>query len=518
MCRTLINPSRERNVLHYTDKGRKTHSFAPGREPLRGQPKWVPFHHFALISSSISFCPRHLQSGRSLRYPPLDTNHRDKHGFGTPGREIKPVNRRCRHHQRTPSVLMYLVELKPGKEELYRSSDELALAIRNGDVDARSRVYHRATAKWISITLHPQYRAIVSANNEELVIRPTRRPWRLGAATEQPLDAAAVDPSGVTNTLHRWRRPLALGLAALLLMSGLQLAFSGPRPPWSGGSQRAVTKAKASRKVEAKPRTTPSGKPQTVKASRHPALIAFTSRNAKPPEETASIERSAGSRRKMTAILPRAPKLGSRSLGDALTTESAKAEGNSPDALFARYSAAHDSTYSRLQAGMRVARLSRLFAPARLSPAGGVNDTRMSLAGAANFIRLYRQQQALIEQAYQDTVTAMAKLNRWSPKQVRAWYGREPRKETPTLELLSGSLLSSIDSVLGVLDAQAGAYKIRGTAIAFEEPTAGQKYGALRRRIKEQIDAAVAAGGATSGGPTGLLLQAIGTTSLPRET
>jgi len=69
---------------------------------------------------------------------------------------------------------MYLVELRPGKEELYRSSDELALAIRNGDVDSRSRVYHRATAKWISITLHPQYRAIVAAAKEDSGGRPLR--------------------------------------------------------------------------------------------------------------------------------------------------------------------------------------------------------------------------------------------------------------------------------------------------------------------------------------------------------
>ena len=57
---------------------------------------------------------------------------------------------------------MYLVELRPGKEELYRTGDELAAAIRNGDVDMHSRIYHRATSKWISVTLHPQYKAIVS--------------------------------------------------------------------------------------------------------------------------------------------------------------------------------------------------------------------------------------------------------------------------------------------------------------------------------------------------------------------
>ena len=57
---------------------------------------------------------------------------------------------------------MYLVELRPGKEELYRTTEELAAAIRKGDVDGHSRIYHRATSKWISVTLHPQYKAIVA--------------------------------------------------------------------------------------------------------------------------------------------------------------------------------------------------------------------------------------------------------------------------------------------------------------------------------------------------------------------
>jgi hypothetical protein len=195
-----------------------------------------------------------------------------------------------------------------------------------------------------------------------------------------------------------------------------------------------------------------------------------------------------------------------------------KADDKSVEALVTRYVAAHDSARTRLESGMRVARLTRLFAVSRLTPNGGVTDTRMSLAGAANFIRVYRQQQAAIERAYQDTVTAMARQQGWSPKKVRTWYSRPPRREPASLELLSGSLLASIDSLLGVLADQAGAYKIRGTAIAFEDPSAGQSYGGLRRRIKEQIDAAVAAGGATSPGPAGLLLRAIGTTSLPRET
>ena len=194
------------------------------------------------------------------------------------------------------------------------------------------------------------------------------------------------------------------------------------------------------------------------------------------------------------------------------------AKANSVDALLSGYEAASDEASARLEAGMRVARLNRLFALTRLSPGGGVTDTRLSLAGTANFIRVYRQQQAGVEQAYKDSVALRSKLHGWTPKDVRQWDSRLVRKETPTLELISGTLLASIDSILGVLDAQAGAYKIRGTAIAFEDPSAGQAYGTLRRRIKEQIDAAVSAGGATSSGPTGLLLQAIGTSVLPRET
>jgi hypothetical protein len=395
---------------------------------------------------------------------------------------------------------MYLVELRPGKEELYRSSDELALAIRNGDVDSRSRVYHRATAKWISITLHPQYKAIVAAAKEDPT-PPSRRGWGiLGGAT--PAEAPSSDGSASNgNLLHRWRRPLALGLSGLLLMSGVKLAFSGPRPPWAGRARTVAVRLSTVRAEKAE-------KAERVDRADGGVQLSLASMGS---AQLPVLE--------IAPVLPRAPRLRSVTLRNAVRRGSAGAvDANSPDGLFARYAVAHDSAQTRLESGMRVARLARLFAPGRLTPRGGVAETRLSLAGAGNFIRVFREQQAAIEAAYEDSVTALAKQYGWPPAKVRQWYSRAPRKEAPTLELLSGSLIASIDSILGVLDAQAGAYKIRGTAIAFEDPSAGQAYGALRRRIKEQIDAAVSAGAALSAGPTGLLLQAIGTTTLPRET
>jgi hypothetical protein len=413
---------------------------------------------------------------------------------------------------------MYLVELSPGKEELYRSSDELALAIRNGDVDGRSRIYHRATAKWISITLHPQYKAILTTPKEEPVARPARKGWTfLGGINPAP--ESATEPA-VSNghLLQHWRRPLALGISGVLLILGIQLAFSGPRPPWAGRGRLVATKAPHRGPAVA---PEPAGRQEIVSLASTTVWPAEASRSEVAPTEAArSIDTvAAAGVTKIPRVLPRAPRLRSKSLQAALETETPKeVDGKTVEAMLGRYAGAHDSARERLENGMRVARLGRLFAAPRLNPNGGVTDTRMSLAGAANFIRVYRQQQAAIEAAYQDSVVIFAKRFGWSPKEVKQWYSREIRTEDPALEVLSGTLLSGIDSILGVLDAQAGAYKVRGTAIAFEDPTAAQSYGELRRQIKEQVDAAVAAGGATSPGPTGLLLRAIGTTSLPRET
>jgi hypothetical protein len=402
---------------------------------------------------------------------------------------------------------MYLVELKPGKEELYRSSDELALAIRNGDVDGRSRIYHRATAKWISITLHPQYKAIITVPKEEPAPRPARKGWTfLGGISPAPEPALQPKLSNA-DLMHHWRRPLALGISGVLLMLGIQLAFSGPRPPWAGRNRAVADKG-----AQRAPAPAPEERQEVVSLASTSVWSSFSSApvDSVTPDSVPSPVRHR---------LPRAPRLRSKSLRLALgTVTPSGTEGQTVEGLLARYASAYDSARERLEAGMRVARLGRLFAAARLSPNGGVTDTRMSLAGAANFMRVYRQQEAATEAAYQDSVVILAKRFGWTPKQVKQWSTREPRIEDPTLEVLSGSLVAGIDSILGVLGAQAGAYKIRGTAIAFEDPTAAQQYGALRRRIKDQVEAAVAAGGGTSTGPTGMLLRAIGTTTLPRET
>jgi hypothetical protein len=418
---------------------------------------------------------------------------------------------------------MYLVELRPGKEELYRTGDDLALAIRDGEVDDRSRIYHRATAKWISITLHPQYKAIMVGQKKELG-KLVRKHWRIvPSLSNDAADTAAACGSEKEPRLQRWQRPLGLGFSCIMLALGIQLAFSGPRPSWADRSKPAVVWHDTSERIEKEdnhPRIGPEGELVALANTTEWSEPEHFEEVAEPEPFEAVAAPSVAPPPVEAPALPRAPRLQSKSLNASLAAAqpAEEVEANSVQDLLRRYETASDSVFARLERGMRVARLGRLFSSSRLTPGGGITDTRRNLAGATSLIRVFRQRQAAIDRAFQDSVAMLAKQHRWSAKQIRQWNSRPLRLETSTIQLASNTLITKIDSLLGVLDAHAGTYKLRGTAIAFEDPVAGKAYGALRRSITEQIEAAISAGWARSSGPTALLLQAIGTSSLPRET
>jgi hypothetical protein len=57
---------------------------------------------------------------------------------------------------------MYRIELSPGEETVFRSIEELAVAIKRGVITPRARIYHNASNKWLPIQFHPHYKAAVS--------------------------------------------------------------------------------------------------------------------------------------------------------------------------------------------------------------------------------------------------------------------------------------------------------------------------------------------------------------------
>lgn len=413
---------------------------------------------------------------------------------------------------------MYLVELRPGKEELYRTGDDLAAAIRRGDVDVHSRIYHRATSKWISITLHPHYKAIATMKPPAAPPAPAqdRGSWTYLNAQSETLEGAnpeterdhhqGASEAGGAPAVERqsrpWRRLFALSVAGLALLFGVQLAFSGPRPPWAGSGAE----------IPAIPAVDQEDEP-----SRSEQVISLASTSSWEDE---SAEEEPEQPVKPRHTLPRAPAIRMKTLAEVLPTgekSAAPATDATVEALIQRYTAAHDSALSRLAGGIRVARLTQMLASSRLTPDGGVTETRLGLAGVANFMRVYRQQKELIEGEYQDSFSAMAKEQRWSTKALRQWHTRQVPKESPALVALSSRLLLGVDSVLALLTEEAGAYRLGDGTIAFEDIDASRRYSRLRRHVSSLIDSTRIAGGEESVGPTNYLLQAIGTTRLPRE-
>jgi hypothetical protein len=421
---------------------------------------------------------------------------------------------------------MYLVELRPGKEELYRTGEELAAAIRSGDVDVHSRIYHRATSKWISVTLHPHYKAI--AAEREPVAHPMpsadqRQAWTFFNAASETLAGAddhapdasdsAKDAAANGEDEHPWRRPIALSVTGLLLMMGMQLAFFGPRPPWA--AQKAAADS-----AQVKTIATSTGDMSS------PPLVSLASTSWSNSDngdwdvgggKDSDPSPSARTASPAPSALPRAPAIRLSALPKILPGQTSKEEGSLLGNFLHRWSAAHDEAQARLESGLRVARLNQLFSPARLTPTGGVAETRIAIAGAANFIRLYRQQREMIDRQYQDSFVVMSRENKLSASEIRQWYAKVTPKEIPAVTTLSSTILSGMDSLLGVLDAQAGAYRIDKGTIHFEQPAASRTYSALRQEITKAVDSARATSATDSTGPMGYLLEAIGSTRLPKE-
>jgi hypothetical protein len=457
---------------------------------------------------------------------------------------------------------MYLVELRPGKEELYRTTEELAAAIRKGEVDGHSRIYHRATSKWISVTLHPQYKAIIAERPASPSMPPLERTnWTFfndsadslaGANDPSPDDDADrdEDQGHGNDPNHPWRRPLALSITGGLLILGLQLAASGPKPPWASHSPKAPADATipampaAAPPAPAEERPAPSPVVAPAPAAQTPTVSLVSSGaswtevnhgyvSSGSSSDSPAEAPAAAAPAPRAPALPAAPRIRTKGMllsavsapSPAIAATSTPVPAGAPSAaakaaatvngFMARWAAAHDTALARLASGVRVARLNQLFASSRLSPGGGVTETRMSLAGLANFIRIYREQQTAIERRFQDAFATTAKSRNWAAADVRQWYAKPARTDAPEVAALTSSLVTGIDSLFGVLDAQAGTYAVTKNTIRFEDPAAAREYMALRERIVVTMDSARAVGGADHPGPMSYLLQAIGATRLP---
>jgi hypothetical protein len=150
---------------------------------------------------------------------------------------------------------MYRIELSPGEETVFRSIEELAVAIKRGVVTPRARIYHNASSKWLPIQFHPHYKTALSMplSQSALVAGPPVKPLSSlkldeRVATDPPLPPpvpkpveASAAPAHRKKTAKekpaREKRPrrqgksgrqLRIALVGALLLGGAQWVLSAP--------------------------------------------------------------------------------------------------------------------------------------------------------------------------------------------------------------------------------------------------------------------------------------------------
>jgi len=93
---------------------------------------------------------------------------------------------------------MYRIEVKPGEENIFRTIEELATAIRNGLVTPRARIFHNASQKWLPIEFHPHYKKALqlpkthSGETPAVVVSSTPAKAQQPSKTHEPPKAPEV--------------------------------------------------------------------------------------------------------------------------------------------------------------------------------------------------------------------------------------------------------------------------------------------------------------------------------------
>ena len=154
---------------------------------------------------------------------------------------------------------MYRIELSPGEETVFRSMEELAVAIKRGVVTPRARIFHNASSKWLPIQFHPHYKTALSMplTQAALVAGPQAKPLsslslelppepepeqEMTFPLPQPKIESSPTPAaqkkktkskqltGETRSRRRSkpRRQLRIALVGALLLGGAQWVLSVP--------------------------------------------------------------------------------------------------------------------------------------------------------------------------------------------------------------------------------------------------------------------------------------------------
>jgi hypothetical protein len=125
---------------------------------------------------------------------------------------------------------MYLVEIETGREEVFQSVESLASAIRRGEVGPRSRIFHRASSTWVSITVHPEYRKAAADRAGEPLPPLARKQWTFYAVEPASTELEESSETADVGTQEAPRESGARRSFRGLIGRALRSLVANPKP------------------------------------------------------------------------------------------------------------------------------------------------------------------------------------------------------------------------------------------------------------------------------------------------
>lgn len=168
-------------------------------------------------------------------------------------------------------------------------------------------------------------------------------------------------------------------------------------------------------------------------------------------------------------------------------TTGAATSAIAPSELVRRLEAGQREVQQELNSRLGTIGFRGVINPARLSTPALLAAATTAWSGGVEAIRNYRSRIARMEKAYEDSVLAVQRTQRWSAKEMSAWASRQSLAEPSDASQLSDLMFAQVSEGLEILTALPGDYSIKGDKISFKNATSATRYTSIRGWAEQRM-------------------------------
>jgi hypothetical protein len=379
---------------------------------------------------------------------------------------------------------MYRIRLASGEQAVFRTIDELALAMQSGVVGPTAEVYHQEENRWLPVESHPDYQAALAVTPAPEA-EPEAPPAPPEGASEQRISTTTLSPLPLA-AQPAPRPSVSTPPPALVETASEATAPSDPESP----------------APEPTPPPPPVALPPNVFATRarklremlalrlslllvigvSATLVAYLAGHNHWRHDTTPEQHEGMSPMPVESIRPQAPvaDLGvapSRVEPESAAAELAEAADSASEPSVSApvgaaaprldpYLAGYDDARDELDDALGYIRFAHLFRRARMSSVDSLRATLRTIAAARNVIQTYRAREVTLEQTVGATRPSALSL-----------------KESYEAGVATQDMLEDADSLYSLLSSQWGRYSLRADSVSFTNPTAAAIWTRVRNRL-----------------------------------